>query len=313
MGAGFLACAMWLGVAGAVAGDDVLLLSFFRDNGQAGIFLAASEDGLHFTALNDDKPVMKPAAWAGQTLTRDPSIVFHDGKFHVVWTSSWKGICFGYAESKDLVTWSEPVKVEPFPADRQPRNMWAPEICWDPVQKNFMIFWSSTVSPLGHQIFLTRTADGKTFSPAKLLLDQKFSCIDGMLAWDESAAGQRWVLIYKNEEKVEQGGKNLRVATAPADFSQPWTLEGKPIIGPGTSACADTMTEGPSLLKTKDGWHLYWDSPQKKIYGMASSTDLKTWTDHTAELQLPPHPRHGTVFRAPRSAVGWLQRPAKQR
>jgi len=36
--------------------DDILLFSFFRDNGQAGIYLAASDDGLHFTPLNNDQP-----------------------------------------------------------------------------------------------------------------------------------------------------------------------------------------------------------------------------------------------------------------
>ena len=104
------------GRCSAAGSDEILLLSFFRDNGQAGIFVAASEDGLHFTALNHDQPVMKPGPWEGQQLTRDPSMVFHDGTFHAVWTTSWKGSCFGYAESKDLVHWSEPVKVEPFRA-----------------------------------------------------------------------------------------------------------------------------------------------------------------------------------------------------
>ena len=94
--------------------DEMLVLAFFRDNGQAGIFLAASEDGLHFTALHKDQPVMKPAPWPDQQLTRDPSIVFHDGKFPAVWTSNWKGRCFGYAESTDLRHWSEPVMVQPF-------------------------------------------------------------------------------------------------------------------------------------------------------------------------------------------------------
>ena len=80
------------------------------------------------------------------------------------------------------------------------------------------------------------------------------------------------------------------------------------MIGPGTKVRPESMCEGPSLLKTKEGWDLYWDSPLIKTYAMASSTDLINWTDHTAELQLPEHPRHGTVFRAPRSAVGWLQK-----
>ena len=290
--------------------DDILIFSFFRGNGQAGMCLAASEDGLKFTPLNNDQPVMKPAPWEGQNLTRDPSVVFHDGMFHAVWTTSWRGNCFGYAESKDLVNWSDPVRVEPFPSNQIPRNTWAPEICWDQVQTNFMIVWSSIVNKeRGGQLFVTRTADGKIFSPAKLYLDQTFSCIDGMTVLDETAAGKRWVMIYKNEEKPEKGGKCLLVATAPADFSQPWVTESKPIVGPGSSVCPENMAEGPSLLKTKEGWNLYWDSPLKPAgYHMASSPDLKNWIERTAELQLPDHPRHGTVFRVPRSAVGWLKK-----
>ena len=75
-----------LAAASRGADDDVLFLAFFRDNGQAGIFLAASRDGVRFDAVNNDRPVMKPAGWPGQSLTRDPSIVYHDGKFHAVWT-----------------------------------------------------------------------------------------------------------------------------------------------------------------------------------------------------------------------------------
>jgi len=285
---------------------DVLIFSFFRDNGQAGIYLAASEDGLHFTALNNDQPVMKPASWAGQGLTRDPSMVYLDGVFHAVWTTSWKGNCFGSAESKDLVHWSDPVKVTPFPANQIPGNSLAPEICWDPVQKNFMIFWSSSFGK-GNGIYLTRTTDGKMFSEAKQFIDPKFGCIDGMMVFDESAAEKCWVLVFKNEELPENGGKNLHLATAPPDFSRPWAIYPEAIIGPGTKVRPESMCEGPSLLKTKEGWNLYWDSPLIKTYAMASSIDLTNWTDHTSELQLPPHPRHGTVFRAPRAAIGWLK------
>ena len=294
---------------------DILIFSFFRGIGQAGVYLAVSEDGVKFTPLNNDQPVMKPAPWEGQNLTRDPSVVFHDGTFHAVWTAGFRGNCFGYAESKDLVSWSEPVRVEPFPADQIPRNTWAPEICWDPVEANFMIVFSSVMmanKERGEQLFVTRTTAGKTFSPAKLFLDQKFSCIDGMPVLDKTAEGKRWVMVYKNEEKAEKGGKGLLVATAPADFSKPWVTESKPIIGPGSSLLPENMAEGPSLLKTKEGWNLYWDSPLKPAgYHMASSTDLKNWSDRTADLQLPPHPRHGTVFRAPRSAVGWLNHSKK--
>ncbi len=310
----------------AAANDEIYLLSFFRDNGQAGIFLAYSEDGLTFKPLNGDKPVMKPAPWEKQNLTRDPSIVFHDGTFHVTWTTSWKGDCFAYAESKDLVSWSDPVRVEPFSEGQMPGNSWAPEICWDPLQKNFLILWSSKLDQTGNRIFMTRTADGKTFSKAQPFLDRPFGCIDAFLLCEEQA--NRWVMIYKNEEDETKGGKNLRVATAPLDMSTPWVdLVDQPIVGPGTAVAGDTMTEGPVLLKKDNEYVLYWDSPlrgkkpaaKKKgvgkeerpndSYGMASSSDLKTWTDHTAELRLPTNVRHGTVFRVPRSAVGWLKEP----
>jgi len=301
--------ALLLPLAALHAADngDILLFSFFRDNGQAGIYLAASDDGLHFTPLNNDHPVVKPAPWVGQHLTRDPSMVYHDGIFHAVWTTGWKGNCFGYAESKDLVHWSQSVKVTPFPADKIPRNTWAPEICWDPLQKNFAIFWSSSFGDgQGNHIFVTRTADGKTFSEAKPFLDPGFACIDGMMVFDDSAADKRWVLVFKNEEPWQNGGKNLHLATAPPDFSQPWAIHPEPIIGPGTKVRPESMCEGPSLLKTKSGWNLYWDSPLINTYAMASSLDLTNWTDHTAELKLPDHPRHGTIFRTPRAAVGWL-------
>lgn len=286
---------------------ETMVMAFFRDNGQAGVYMASSDDGLNFTPLNNDQPVMKPAPWEGQNLTRDPSVVYHDGLFHMVWTTSWKGNCFAYARSKDLVNWSEPVRVEPFPADIKPGNTWAPEICWDPYQKNFMIFWSSVVNPKRkQQIFVTRTTDGITFSEAHLFLDRNYSCIDGMVALDKK--NKRWLIIYKNEEKEENGGKNLRVATSPLDFSKPWEDLGKPVVGPGTSINSESMVEGPSLLRAKKGWDLYWDSPLIKSYGMAISSGLKDWESRSSELNLPKNLRHGTVFKAPASAIGWLKK-----
>ncbi len=90
--------------------EDVLLFTYFRDNGQHGVNLAMTANGIDFIALNDDKPIFKPPAWTGQNLTRDASIVYRDGLFRMVWTSQWKGNIFGYAESPDLVHWSEPNK-----------------------------------------------------------------------------------------------------------------------------------------------------------------------------------------------------------
>ena len=313
----------WLPCSAAVADDGVLLFSFFRGNGEAGTYLSWSEDGLRFEPLNGDKPIFPPAQWPGQNLTRDPSILYRDGKFRAVWTTGWKGRVFGYAESSDLVSWSEPLMVQPFPDSvpevDQPQNVWAPEIHWDSVQKNYAILFSSTTDRESrngdgsnnngkegndHRIYVTRTPDGKTFTPAALFFDQKFSVIDAQMAM----AGDRWAMVVKHEQEIPLGGKNLRLTFAPLDFTKPWSAVSAPVFGPGSSIRPHEKIEGACLLNWRGLWHLYTDAFSDHHYSMAISPDLKTWTDRTNELALPPNnPRHGTIFCAPRSAVGFLK------
>ena len=307
----------------ARAEEESLVLSFFRGNGEAGVYLAASDDGVHFTPLNGDQPVMKPAAWPQQNLTRDPSVVFHAGKFHMVWTSNWKGRVFGYAESADLLHWGEPVMVTPFPeslpAADQPRNVWAPEIVWDDAKAEFVMLWSTTTDRESndgdgstmngkegvhdHRIYATRTKDGKTFAPATLFFDPGYCCIDATPARD----GDRWLMVFKDEREIKLGGKNLKFAEMP-DLATAPKLEGGPIAGPGSPLREKEMAEGPSLFRWNGVWHLYWDAFANGHYALATSSDLKTWTDRTADLKLPPHPRHGTVFLAPKKIVDALRR-----
>lgn len=325
-----LACGLLLSAPCLWAQDDVLLYTYFRDNGQDGTCLAVSEDGLKFTALNGDEPLLRPAKWPGQNLTRDTSMVYHDGLFHAVWTSGWTGTIFAYAESKDLVHWSDPVKVRVASEKNgfQPRQTWAPEIHWDPIQSNYLITvnCSGSINPQGpiarqirkftdqsseFNVYATRTRDGISFSEAGLWFAQPFSVIDAQMCYDaegRSGTRGRWIMVYKDENNPDQGGKNLRFSTAPADFSQPWTDASKPVVGPGSAIRPQEMAEGPCLIRWKDEWLLYWDAFANGHYSMASSADLARWTDRTSELSLPPHPRHGTVFRVPRSVLETVQK-----
>jgi len=67
----------------------VLLFSFFRGNGEDGLFLAFSKDGLKWEELKPrDKSFLKPEV--GGKLMRDPCICTGpDGRFHLVWTTGW--------------------------------------------------------------------------------------------------------------------------------------------------------------------------------------------------------------------------------
>jgi sucrose-6-phosphate hydrolase SacC (GH32 family) len=114
----------------ACAADRTLLFSFFRNNGEDGLYLAAaSADGLQWRVLNDNKPLLKPEVGENK-LMRDPSIAEGpDGTFHMVWTTSWRGKTIGYSSSKDLVNWTPQMAFTVGNDDTI--NCWAPEVVYD--------------------------------------------------------------------------------------------------------------------------------------------------------------------------------------
>lgn len=313
--------------------EDVLLFAYFRDNGQAGVFLAQSTDGITFEPLNENRPIFTPPNWPGQNLTRDPSIIYHDGVFRLVWTSHWNGRVFGYSESRDLIAWREPRTVRPFPdslpALDQPSNIWAPEIHWDPFQRDFFILFSSTTprerndgdnsdnkgnntSPYDNRIYLTRTADGQRFSDAVLFFDQGFSCIDAVMQFEPQSA--RWVMVVKcsrDPDVQPMPGRNLRLTFTGPDLNRPdFTPVSEPIAGTHSRMFSHpdpikSMAEGQSLIRFRHQWWLYWDEPAGHGMQLATSPDLVTWT-HQKGLVFPAGAKHGTAFIAPRTAVGWL-------
>ena len=316
--------------------SEVMLFSYFRDNGKAGVFLATSEDGKEFQALNNDQPIFTPPAWPRQNLTRDPSILYHQGTFHMVWTSHWSGRIFGYASSQNLADWSEPIQVTPFPKDLpredQPDNVWAPEIHHDPVKNDFFILFASTTPrermdddasnnngrsgfKYDNRVYITRTKDFRSFSPAKLYFDRDFASIDAVMKPDPSQ--KNWVMIIKcsrDESLKTMPGRNLWITrssgmdTEKPDFSP---LVG-PIAGNHSPMFTDpsprkSMAEGPSLLLHKQLWWFVWDEPAGAHLQLATSPDLKEWT-HRKGAKFPPRAQHGTLFVAPSSVVHWLHR-----
>ncbi len=320
--------------------NEVLLFTYFRDNGVDGVHLAMTTNGVDFVALNNDKAVFTSPKWPGQNLTRDASILYQDGKFRMVWTSGWKGRIFGYAESEDLVHWSEPRQIKPFPdslaAEDQPDNVWAPELHWDPLKQDYFTLFSSTTprernddddsnnngkrgSPYDNRVYITRTKDFQTWTGAKVFFDQGFASIDAVMRRDE--AKRRWVMVIKcsrDENLKTMPGRNLWLGFTGLDLDQVdfSPLEG-PIAGNHSPMFSNpeprkSMAEGPTLLKLDDRWLLAWDEPAGGGVQLATSPDLKTWTHHKPAKF--PHPaQHGTLFLAPRKAVGWLaQSPSTQ-
>ncbi|MEZ5942125.1 MAG: family 43 glycosylhydrolase [Planctomycetaceae bacterium] len=308
----------------AIAEEEIFLLPYFLGNGEAGVYFAWSRDGLKFASLAGGEVIMPAPQWGDESLTRDPSIVYHAGEFHMVWTTSWNARSFGYAHSKNLRDWSEPRKIDIWGNYTKARNTWAPELHWDEERQEYLIIWSTTQpeeladgdgseDPHGydHRTWATTTKDFESFTQPRLFFspeNPEFSVIDPFIARDDrdttDAADDRYIMVIKNELGIERGGKNLRLTFA-EHMQGPWqTSLSDPIVGAGTSI-VDVMGEGPTLFKRNNLWHLYWDAPESDYsYCLATSPDLKTWTNRSNELSLPiPHMRHGTVLPIPASAI----------
>ena len=123
------------------------------------IYFSVSEDGLHWTDLNNSEPVLVSAL--GDKGVRDPSIIRSpDGKkFYLLATdlriANGKGWGAARAhgstslviwESTDLVNWSAPWLVDVASAIPEAGCAWAPEAIYDESKGDYFVYWT-TLSP----------------------------------------------------------------------------------------------------------------------------------------------------------------------
>jgi hypothetical protein len=303
-----LLCCLCAAIA-APAQDDVLLFSFFRNNGEGGVFLATSEDGLKWFTLNSNQPVLRPEVGESK-LTRDPSITRGpDGLFHMVWTTSWDGRTIGYANSRDLIEWSPQRAIEVFPGEEGVLNCWAPEVFYDQASGEFLVVWASTIKgrfpeTLGkgtrdynHRQYFVRTRDFEAISKPALFFNPGFQVIDAALFQPDGIDG-RYAMVVKNET-LTPPAKYLFLTYADS-LDGPWTP-------PTGSISGEEWAEGASPVRIGGAWYIYFDKYRQHRYGAIRSNDLKHWEDITAKVSMPEGARHGTVFRAPRDVVERLK------
>jgi len=275
--------------------SKVYLFSYFTGNGEDGLHLAYSYDGLTFTALNNGKSFLKPVVGISK-LMRDPCIIrTPDGTFHMVWTSGWTEKGIGYSSSKDLVNWTGQKYIMVMEKEPEARNCWAPEISYDRKNKQFLIIWATTIpgrfpktekagdADYNHRIYSVTTKDFVTFSETRLFYDKGFNVIDATI----NKAGNKYVMFVKDETRIP-AQKNIRVTTSKS-LNGPYGAPSDPITG-------NYWAEGPSAIKINGTWHVYFDKYMDKTMGAVISKDLKSWEDISDKITFPDGVRHGTVF-----------------
>lgn len=290
----FLWILVW--AASSVAqSQGVYLFSYFTGNGEDGLHLAYSRDGLEWRALNGGASFLAPEL-SRDKLMRDPCIIRGgDGLFHMVWTVSWTERGIGYASSPDLVHWSEQVLIPVFEGVEGVRNCWAPEITYDAESGEYMIYWASTIEGrfvetaekeeggLSHRIYAVTTRDFKTFSDTFLLYDPGFSVIDSSIHRIDG----RYVMFLKDETRTPPQ-KNIRIAYADR-LTGPYSRPSAPITG-------DYWAEGPTLLDQDTVRYVYFDKYMEGCFGVVRSSDMKHWEDVSSRLKMPAGIRHGSVL-----------------
>ncbi len=291
------------------AGNEAYLFSYFTGQSD-GLHLAYSTDGLTWTAINDNKSLLKPRV-GDDRLMRDPSICMGpDGMFHMVWTSSWNDKIIGYASSPDLIHWSEQKAIPVMVHEDSCLNCWAPEPFYNAPDSTFHIFWATTIpgrhshvatsereKQWNHRIYETTTKDFKTFTPAKLFFNPDFSVIDAAIV--KTPSDGELIMVVKNENS-NPPEKNLRV-TRTKDINSGFpTVVSAPITG-------KVWVEGPAPLFVGDMLYVYYDMYTSHRYGAVMSTDNgQTWTEINDRVTFPKGIRHGTAFAVPQRVVDRL-------
>ena len=291
----------------AAASQTVYISTSFHEPATDGLRFIYSRDG--WTWQSVDGVWLKPEV-GKQRVMRDPSIIrTPDGTFHLVWTSSWRGDRgFGYASSRDLVHWTEQRFIEVM-TDTTTVNVWAPELFWDADKQQAVIVWASCIPgkfPDGqedhknnHRLYYTTTKDFRKFTPARLMIDPGFSCIDATIVDTKSKSSKsvnskyRYVMVLKDNTRPE---RDIKVAYAKSPYG-PWTKPGEPFTG--------KMMEGPTVLRLpqpaangQSAWLIYYDRYELKDFGAHYTEDFVHFEDVSNRVSVPRLHKHGTIFEA---------------
>lgn len=275
------------------------LFSYF--SGQAGgAHLALSTDGIHWQQLNGGQPVITPQV-GSEKLMRDPSINRGpDGVYRLVWTTGWNGKNIGYAESLDLIHWSEQKVISVSEKIDSTNNSWAPEIFYDDIKNQYMIYWSSNVGEwkkMGSEgrIYYVTTKDFKIFSEPQILFRNGFPAggapgndgpIDAFIYKDGK---DRYILFYKKDDNSRIPNVYYRIGKTAEGI---WGEE----VGPIKPSTGD---EGPSVLKIGNRYCMFTDPFESDYAYVFSSKNLKDWQREATDLKMA----HGTVIEIPKDTA----------
>lgn len=276
------------------------------------VYFALSEGNnpLRWRELNAGKPVL--TSTLGEKGIRDPFLIRspEGDRFYLIATDlkiygNWD---WGRAqsegsrsiivwESNDLLTWSQPRRVEVAPPEAG--NTWAPEAFYDEESGEYVVFWASRLFEKGtrsggdgyQKMMYSKTRDFYTFSEPQVYMNYGYSTIDTTMIAHNGKI-HRFTKDEREHGASSPYGKMVFHEVLDSIFDTNYTL-----IKEGAGDIKGV--EGPTVFKsnTEDKWYLFVDEFRGRGYIPLETSDLNSgeWTV-PANYSLPKSPRHGTVI-----------------
>ena len=268
------------------AETSLFTFTVFTNSSQSNMYVYQSNDGLKFYQLAG------PAYTPPTGLVRDPSIMHHDGRYYVTYTTNWTGNMIGVASSPDRIHWTF---LENITLPATVFVAWAPEWFIDTNGSvNIIVNLNSTdtgdanfipqkITALNHSL--------TSWSSPTPLIGLGPNYIDLFVV----KVGNTYHAFVKNETT-----KYIEHATA-TKLTGPYTF-----VGTGNWAGWGNNLEGPALFQLDNGsWRIFMDGYTTGTFYYSDSADnFQTWTPKTQLLNgMSGFVRHGTVLRETDSHV----------
>lgn len=276
------------------------LFAYFTGNDKRdeAIKFAVSRDGLNYTALNDNCPIIDSRLISETGGVRDPHIIrTEDGKhFYMVVTdmvsaNGWdsnRGLTL--LKSDDLIYWTPSVIniQKRYKGQENLKRVWAPQTIYDRDAKKYLVYWSMQHGNGPDIIYYAYANDDFTDfigKPKPLFIPKdKKSCIDGDIVYKDG--------VYHMFYKTEGHGNGIKKATTKKLTSGKW------IESPDYKQQTDKAVEGAGTFKLidSDKYILMYDVYMNGQYQFTESTDLDNFKVIDSSISMDFHPRHGTVM-----------------
>lgn len=302
------------------------LFAYFEGQGptrqQEQLRLAISDDGEHWRALNDNKPIVPSDSISLSGGIRDPHILRgegNDGYFMVMTDmytikNGWdRNTGIVLMHSRDLKHWRHATidLVRDYPNTfGNVKWVWAPQTIWDPEKKAYMVYF--TVSQPGHGSDLTPddpvlklyaahvNPEFTAFTEEpKLMLNLRHGAIDEDIVYNPD--DRLYHMFFKGNDKNAQGKETIngiKQAVA-SSLNGPWREDYLYV----DAYAGKTGVEGSGVFRlnaadearTGYKWALMYDMYRTHRYEYQLSNDLFHFTEPRA-FDKNFNPRHGTVM-----------------